>query len=73
MSDNKFVVIQDDVVVAYAMTKSDAESAAAALAEKQKLRLMLNKRLLKKFLKKNLPLNTSEFKIAVLLDEGVTQ
>lgn len=71
MSEQTFVVIQDDVVVAYAATQSDALAAASALAEKQKMRLMLNKRLLKKLLKTNMPLNTSHFKIAILTDKGV--
>lgn len=70
MIENKYIVIQDDVVVAYANSKADAETAVSVLAEKQKLKLMLNKKLLKKFLKKNLPLNTSDFKIAVILDRG---
>lgn len=71
MADNKFIVIQDDVVVARCASVADAIAASKALAEKQRLKLMLNKRLLKKFLKKNLPLNTSDFQIAVLSDGGV--
>ena len=69
---NKFIVIQDDVVVGSSGTVEGARALISDLTERQRMRLMLNKRLLKKLFKKNLPLNISDFHIAVLMKEEST-
>lgn len=69
---SKFIVIQDDVVVGSSDTVEGARALINELTERQRMKLMLNKRLLKKLFKKNLPLNISDFHIAVLMKEEST-
>lgn len=66
----KFVVIQDDVVLATCDTLDAAKLAVEELKKRQEIKLMLNKRLAKRFLKKNIPFNTSAFVIANVVSGG---
>lgn len=70
---SKFLVIQDDVVLARCDSLADAKVAVEELKKRQEIKLMLNKKLAKRFLKKNIPFNTSSFIIANVVEGGSTE
>lgn len=62
----KFIVIKDDIVIGSFDTIDEAKACILDDSEKQKLSLLMSKKLLKRFLKKNIPLNLSNYFVAVL-------
>lgn len=63
-----FLVIKNEVVIATAFTVVEAREKIKSDQEVDKLSLMLKRRLLKKLLKKNLPLNSSKYQIAEVIE-----
>ena len=63
-----FLVIKNEVVIAIASTVVEAREKIKSDQEVDKLSLMLKRRLLKKLLKKNLPLNSSKYQIAEVIE-----
>lgn len=63
-----FLVIKNEVVIATASTVVEAREKIKSDQEVDKLSLMLKRRLLKKLLKKNLPLNSSKYQIAEVIE-----
>lgn len=58
-----FFVVQDDLIVASCSSVSEAKAVISDLRESQKIALLSKRKILRAFLKKNIPLNTSDFKI----------
>lgn len=63
-----FLVIKNDVVISSSSTVVEAREKIKSDQEVDKLSLMLKRRLLKKLLKKNLPLNDSKYQIVEVIE-----
>lgn len=63
-----FLVLKNDVVISSASTVVEAREKIKSDQEVDKLSLMLKRRLLKKLLKKNLPLNDSKYQIVEVIE-----
>lgn len=63
-----FLVLKNDVVISSASSVVEAREKIKSDQEVDKLSLMLKRRLLKKLLKKNLPLNDSKYQIVQVIE-----
>lgn len=63
-----FLVIKNDVVISSSSTVVECREKIKSDQEVDKLSLMLKRRLLKKLLKKNLPLNDSKYQIVEVVE-----
>lgn len=63
-----FLVLKNDVVISSASNVVEAREKIKSDQEVDKLSLMLKRRLLKKLLKKNLPLNDSKYQIVEVVE-----